>query len=483
MSRPRKSVCAPPSRATWCCRRSTLATRRARRCGWPTWVCRAIWSPTRSRRSWRSACSASTANPATSRASPTRRKCNGCAPSGAIRPPGGSWPGAVASTATAAAMRGESGSTKCSKWTTSSRRLPTRTTPAVSSRRPSSGWRATCCGIRLPGSRSRARPRSPKPCASPRSSKTSAARVPFFAYTGRNARGELVRGVLENSDSGAVADQLITSGVSPIDISPTAGPQALAAEGWLRRLSTERVTLEDMVLFSRQMYTLLKAGVPLLKSLAALQESATRIGFANMLQDVRTSLDSGRDLSTAMRRHPKAFGPFYISMVRVGELTGALEEVFLRLFNHLEFEREIKSQVATALRYPIFVIVVMGVAIVIVNVFVIPAFARIFAGFKAELPLMTRVLLGFSDFMVNYWPALLGLVAGAYVVFRVWVGTPAGRYSWDRMKLRIPIAGKIVLKATLARFARSLSIALKSGVPIVQSLSVVEQVVDNAYVG
>jgi MSHA biogenesis protein MshG len=308
-------------------------------------------------------------------------------------------------------------------------------------------------------------------------------RVPFFAYTGRNARGELVRGVLENSDSGAVADQLLTSGVSPIDISATSGPRAPAGEGWLSRLSAEKVTVEDMVLFSRQMYTLLKAGVPILKSLAALQESATRIGFANMLRDVRTSLDSGRDLSTAMRRHPKVFEPFYISMVRVGELTGALEEVFLRLFNHLEFEREIKSQVATALRYPIFVIVVMGVAVVIVNIFVIPAFARIFASFKAELPLVTRMLLGFSDFMVQYWPALLGLVAGAYVMFRVWVGTPGGRYIWDRIKLRIPIAGKIVLKATLARFARSLSIALKSGVPIVQALSVVEQVVDNAYVG
>ena len=307
--------------------------------------------------------------------------------------------------------------------------------------------------------------------------------MPFFAYTGRNARGELVRGVLENADSGAIADQLLTSGVSPINISPTSGPQALAGEGWLRRLSSEKVTLEDMVLFSRQMYTLLKAGVPILKSLAALQESAVRIGFANMLQDLRTSLDSGRDLSTAMRRHPKVFGPFYISMVRVGELTGALEEVFLRLFHHIEFEKEIKDQVSQALRYPIFVIVVMGVALVIVNIFVIPAFGRIFANFHAELPLMTRVLIGFSDFMVQYWPALLGLVAGAYILFRVWVGTPAGLYKWDQMKIRIPIAGKIILKATLARFARSLSIALKSGVPIVQALSVVEQVVDNAYVG
>ena len=292
-----------------------------------------------------------------------------------------------------------------------------------------------------------------------------------------------MRGVLENSDSGAVADQLLNTGVSPIEISPAAGPQGRVGEGWFSGLVAEKVTLEDMLLFSRQMYTLLKAGVPILKSLAALQESATRVGFASMLQDVRTSLDSGRDLSTAMRRHSKVFSPFYISMVRVGELTGALEEVFLRLFNHIEFEREIKNQVSQALRYPIFVVGVMAVALVIINIFVIPAFARIFAGFKAELPLMTKALLGFSDFMVQYWPVLLGATVGAYVLFRIWVGTPAGRYIWDRTKLRVPVAGKIVLKATLARFARSLSIALKSGVPIVQALSVVEQVVENTYVG
>jgi len=307
--------------------------------------------------------------------------------------------------------------------------------------------------------------------------------VPFFAYRGRNARGELVRGVLENSDSGAVADQLLTSGVSPIDISPASGPQALGAGGWLQSLQGDRVSLEDMLLFSRQMHTLLKSGVPILKAFATLQESATHTGFASMLKDVRESLDSGRDLSTALRRHPRVFDPFYLSMVRVGEITGVLEEIFLRLFHHIEFEREIKEKVSTALRYPIFVIVVMGIALVIINIFVIPAFARIFASFKAELPLMTKILLGFSQFMVNYWPALFGVAAGAYVLYRVWVGTPAGRYAWDRMKLRIPVAGKIVLKATLARFAGSLSIALKSGVPIVQGLSVVQDVVENSFVG
>src|SRR5258708_37783202 len=193
-----------------------------------------------------------------------------------------------------------------------------------------------------------------------------------------------------------------------------------------------------MVLFSRQMYTLLKAGVPILKALAALQESAVRVGFANMLQDLRTSLDSGRDLSTAMRRHPKVFGPFYISMVRVGELTGALEEIFLRLFHHIEFEKEIKDQVSQALRYPIFVIVVMGVALVIVNLFVIPAFGRIFANFHAELPFMTRVLIGFSTFMRHFWPALRGLRAAGYIFCRVGVGSPRGVYNVDPSRTPIP---------------------------------------------
>jgi MSHA biogenesis protein MshG len=305
----------------------------------------------------------------------------------------------------------------------------------------------------------------------------------LFAYKGRNARGELVRGVLENSDSGAVADQLLGSGVSPIEIKLTAESPGQNVGGWLRRFASEKVGLEEMLVFSRQMYALMKAGVPILKSLAALQESAANIGFAKVLQELRASLDSGRDLSTAMRRHPQVFSPFYVSMVRVGELTGSLEEVFLRLFNHLEFDREIKEKVSQALRYPAFVIVVMAVALVVVNIFVIPAFAKIFANFKAELPFMTKLLLGFSGFMVQYWPAILGAALGGYVLARVWVGTPAGRYAWDRAKLRIPVAGKIVLKATLARFARSLSIALRSGVPVVQALSVMAQVVDNAYIG
>ncbi|WP_296001043.1 type II secretion system F family protein [Rugamonas sp.] len=307
--------------------------------------------------------------------------------------------------------------------------------------------------------------------------------MPFFAYKGRNARGELMQGVLEGADSGAVADQLFGTGVTPIEITVTT--RAVSGAGdvgtlW-DKLTEKKVTSMDVQLFSRQLYTLLKAGVPIMRGLAGLQESAISKSFGRVIKDLRESLDSGRELSAAMRRHPDIFSQFYLSMVRVGEMTGRLEEVFLRLFDHLEFDRDMRERVKSATRYPSFVVFAMVVAMVIVNMFVIPAFVKVFEGFHAELPLMTRILIATSAFTVKYWPLLLVSVIAAYFGFRSWVGTVRGRFQWDKFKLHIPIAGKIVLKGTMARFARSFALSSRSGVPIVQALTVVSQTVDNAY--
>ena len=306
--------------------------------------------------------------------------------------------------------------------------------------------------------------------------------MPFFAYKGRNARGELMQGVLEAADSGAVADQLFGTGVTPVEITVTKKvANATGTATWWDRLSEKKVTSMDVQLFSRQLYTLLKAGVPIMRGLAGLQESAISKSFGRVIKDLRESLDSGRELSAAMRRHPEVFSQFYLSMVRVGEMTGRLEEVFLRLFDHLEFDRDMRERVKTATRYPSFVIFAMTAAMVIVNMFVIPAFVKVFEGFHAELPLMTRILIATSKFTVSYWPMMLVSAIAAFFGFRSWIGTVAGRYQWDKFKLRIPIAGKIVLKGTMARFARSFALSSRSGVPIVQALTVVSQTVDNAY--
>ena len=309
--------------------------------------------------------------------------------------------------------------------------------------------------------------------------------MPFFAYKGRDGRGELLQGVLEGVDSGAVADQLFGSGVTPLEISVTkrraTSGGAGSSVGWRERLCETKVTSMDVQLFSRQIYTLLKSGVPIMRGLAGLQESAISTSFARIIKDLRESLDAGRELSIAMGRHPLVFTPFYLSMVKVGEMTGRLEEVFLRLFDHLEFDRDMRDRVKTALRYPTFVVIAMVLAMVVVNVFVIPKFAAVFKSFGADLPLMTRVLLATSQFTVAWWPTLLGAAVAAWFGFRAWTRSPKGRLTWDRYKLRLPIAGKIIHKATMARFARSFALSMRSGVPIVQALTVVSQTADNAY--
>jgi MSHA biogenesis protein MshG len=305
--------------------------------------------------------------------------------------------------------------------------------------------------------------------------------VPFFAYKGRNARGELLQGVLEGADSNAVADQLFGTGVTPVEITLTRQAVSKDGETWWTRLTEKKVTSLDVQLFSRQIYTLLKSGVPIMRGLAGLQESAISKSFGRVIKDLRESLDAGRELSAAMRRHPEVFNNFYLSMVKVGEMTGRLDEVFLRLFDHLEFDREMKNRVKSATRYPTFVIIAMILAMLVVNVFVIPQFVKVFESFNAQLPLMTRILIGVSRFTTDYWPALATAIVLAFLAFRSWVRTSSGRLSWDKYKLSFPIAGKIVHKATMARFARSFALSSRSGVPIVQALTVVSQTADNAF--
>lgn len=310
--------------------------------------------------------------------------------------------------------------------------------------------------------------------------------MPIFAYKGRSARGDLVQGTLEGADSAAIIDYLRSTGITPVDIRSSkkmevTEVQAGAQGTWWQRLSEKPVGLQDLMLFSRQMHVLLKAGVPIMRALAGLQESTKNPAFAAMLQDLRENLDSGRELSFAMRRHPSIFSPFYISMIQVGEMTGMLDETFNRLYTHLEFEKHMRENIRSALRYPSFVVLAMVAAIVVVNIFVIPSFVKVFEGFHSELPLMTRFLMASSSFFVHFWPLLLLLCAVAVMAFRAYTRTAAGKYQWDRYKLGIPIAGKIILKSTLARFARSLALGMRSGIPIMQALSAVAAVVDNEF--
>ena len=304
--------------------------------------------------------------------------------------------------------------------------------------------------------------------------------MPFFSYKGRNNKGEMVKGLLDSLNASALAKHLLSIDIIPIEITPSSKP--VQDFDWSANLFEERIEPLDVMMFSRQMYTLLKAGIPIMNALSGLLSSTKNKALVKVISEIRLSLDSGRELSAALNFHPKVFSSFYVSMIRIGESTGMLDKVFLRLFDHIEFEKFMRDQIKAALRYPQFVMIAMMVAIVVVNVFVIPIFAKVFQGLGADLPLMTRILLNFSDFMVSYWPYLVGGFLASVISFRSYISSDKGRYQWDSFKLKSPIIGPIIQKATMARFARSFSLAIKSGVPIMSGLSLVAQTVDNDFI-
>lgn len=303
--------------------------------------------------------------------------------------------------------------------------------------------------------------------------------MPMFRYRARGARGDLIEGVLEAGTVDAAASQLVATGITPVDISALGERRG----GGLARLTASTPDLTDLILFTRQMYTMMRAGVPINQAMAALARSTRNEVLAEALRDVQANLESGRELSACFARHPRIFSTLFVSMVRVGENTGRLDDAFLKISHYLDLERDTRQRIKSALRYPVFVIVAVAVAVGIINVMVIPAFARVFERAQVELPLPTRIIVGTSDFFVAWWPLMLAGIAAAVIGARLYVATDAGRYTWDKFKLRIPIAGDIVYRATLGRFARAFSMALKAGVPLIQALTVVSRAVDNEYVG
>ncbi len=304
--------------------------------------------------------------------------------------------------------------------------------------------------------------------------------MPLFHYKGRAHRGDSIEGVIEASTADDVADQLFSSGITPIDITEKIEQVDVLAE--LKDRLVRKPGLPDLILFSRQMYTLTRAGVPLSRAITGLAKSNDNPIIAKTLMDIVVALESGRTLSNALNQHPKLFSHLFVNMVQVGENTGRLEESFLQLSNYLELEKDTRDRIKTALRYPAFVIIAITAAMFIINMFVIPAFAKVFNSFNAELPWATKLLMGTSQFTISYWPYILAVLIATIFGIRNYVKTDNGKYQWDKYKLKIPATGPIIKKATLGRFARAFAISTKAGVPVVQGLTVVSRAVDNSYV-
>jgi len=245
----------------------------------------------------------------------------------------------------------------------------------------------------------------------------------------------------------------------------------------------ERTKPVDLINFTRQFVTLHRAGLPMLSAIGALQAQTKAKPLARALDAIRKDLMGGTALSAAMSKHPRVFNEIYVNSIWAGETGGVLDDILDRLSLLLEHDRKLGSDVGAAMRYPIILMVGFVGAIVVLATFVLPKFTMLLTQVGGKMPLPTKILIAFTNFMSHFWYILLLLVAGTAILFYLFIRTAAGRLWWDRLKLRIPVFGPIFYKMALSRFARMFETLDRTGLPILRSLGLVAKTVGNSYMG
>jgi len=307
--------------------------------------------------------------------------------------------------------------------------------------------------------------------------------VAVFQYVARQKDGKSVKGEMEAVNQEAAADNLLARGMLPVSLSETSDSDSWTNLDIGEIFASKTVDIQDLVMFSRQMHSLTKAGIPLTRAINGLLETSNSKVLRNALEVVNADLSAGVNLASAFKKHDHIFAPLYVSLIHVGENTGQLEKAFQQIASYLELEQKTRQRIKSATRYPTFVSIAILLAVVIINVLVMPQFTKMFEAFNAgQLPLPTRVLMVTSSFFINYWIYLLvGTIAAIYS-FSTYVKTDKGRFWWDKTRLKFPIVGDIIYRSLLARFSRTFSMMIKSGVPLITTLNIVAEVVDNAWV-
>lgn len=304
--------------------------------------------------------------------------------------------------------------------------------------------------------------------------------MPAFKFEGRTTRGEAINGVLEADSADSLADHLFARGITPTDIVLATSDEDVVEQAW-RRLGGGRPKANDLIMFSRQMYSLTKSGLPLLRGMSSLAVSTPNVVLRETLEQVLDNLQSGRDLASSLSQHPDVFSKFYVSIVRVGESTGNLPMAFMRMYEYLSMEKRIRDKLKQAMRYPATVVGAIAIAMVVITIFVLPKFDPIFSSLGPNVPWATKVLLGVSNHVAEYWYMVGAALIMSWIAFRMWVQTKDGRYIWDKARLKFPVVGHITRKATLAKICRSFALTIESGVPIVQGLNLIARATGNEY--
>jgi MSHA biogenesis protein MshG len=303
-----------------------------------------------------------------------------------------------------------------------------------------------------------------------------------YKFQGRDSKGAAVEGVLDVGNSNAAASELVKKGITPIKIVEQVEKSASLASMNIQ-IFKPKVNLDELIIFCRQMNALTRAGIPIIRAMKGLADSTNSELLKEVLYDVARRLESGINLASSMQAHSNIFSELFISMIHVGENTGQLDTAFKRLSENLEMERDTIKRIKSATRYPTMVISAIFIALFIVNLFVIPKFASVFAKFGAELPLPTQILVATSNFCLDFWWLIIGGIIGAIYGFKQWVKTENGAYTWDKKKLTLPIVGILFEQISMSRFTRNFAMMLSAGMPITHALAIAAEATGNKYIG
>lgn len=304
--------------------------------------------------------------------------------------------------------------------------------------------------------------------------------MPTFKFQGRNMEGQLISGERSAQSADGLTEQLFKEGISPIRIDIKKERKSLN-DRFKEMFEKKRVPNTELALFTRQIYTLNKAGVPISSAIKHLSKTSRSVRFSEVLLGVSESLESGKDLAQAMEDYPDIFTPLIIAMVRIGQNTGQLDNAFLRLTQYLEMEGGTIKRVKAAIRYPIFVLTSIVIGVIIINIFVIPAFAKVYSKASIPLPKLTQILISISDFTLEYWYTIVGILVVIAFSIRRYINTETGRYKWHKLQLNLPIIGNLIKRMVLLRFAETFAIIVNSGIPINEGLHLVAQAINNRY--
>ena len=316
----------------------------------------------------------------------------------------------------------------------------------------------------------------------------------MYAYVAINDRGRRVRGWVEADSPTEANDQVAGLGLIPVraTVSSIPGPEIAEDDAPKRSLSLrrllgrlpwhKRVGPRDLILFTKQFGTMIRASMPVLRMFEVLETQTSHSRLRHVIRELRDSVQQGRTLHGAFSRHPGVFSALYCSMIRAGETSGALGEVMDRLIYIIDHENKIRAEIKSALTYPIIVVVVLTAAFVVLLTFVVPRFASVFARAGLTLPLPTQICMVMYAFLAHYWLLVIIAVVGTLVALRLYLKTPPGRYTRDLLAIRAPVLGPLFIRAAMSRFASIFAILQASGVGILDSVSILGETIGNAVI-